>query len=191
MSQRLARPRRRSDRVGHQDRELPRLHPDDVAHRQPRADPHILEEHLQNTDDLVALQCTARHERQQRGTIMIGNPVHRAFEPTATHLTRVTVTPVVYPRVFEFTTLTFRALHGNHMVTVTRVVYPRLFSSTLTLRALHGHLATLRESWLPAANACLRIDHLDIQSTPSPSLSAVSTLSRSYTLLVKTKREAL
>ena len=33
--------------------------------------------------------------------------------------------------------------------------------------------------------------HFDIQSTASPSLSAVSTLSRSYTLLVKTKREAL
>ena len=42
---------------------------------------------------------------------------------------RVTVTPVVYPRVFEFlTTLTFRALHGNHILTVTPVVYPRLFS---------------------------------------------------------------
>ena len=144
MSQRLAWPRRKSDRVGHQDRELPRLHPDDVAHRQPRADPHIPEEHLQNTDDIVALQCTARHERQQRGMITIGNPVHRAFEPTATHLMRVTATPVVYPR---------------------------LFSSTLTLRALHGHLATFRESWLPVANACSRIHHLDIQSTASPSLN--------------------
>ena len=47
------------------------------------------EEHHQNTDDLVALRCvlltgTARHERQQRGTVTIGNPLHRAFEPTAT-----------------------------------------------------------------------------------------------------------
>ena len=46
-------------------------------------------EHPQNTADLVALRCvplsgTARHERQQRGTVTIGNPVHRAFEPTAT-----------------------------------------------------------------------------------------------------------
>ena len=41
------------------------------------------------------------------------------------------------------------------------------------------------------ANACLKIHHLDIQSTASPLLTAVSTLSRSYTLLLKTKREAL
>ena len=77
------RPRRKSDRVGHQDRELPRLHPNDVAHRQPRADLHGLEEHLQNTDDLVALQCTARQKRQRRGTITIGNTVHGAFEPNS------------------------------------------------------------------------------------------------------------
>ena len=85
MSQKLARPRRKNDRVGHQDCELPRLHPDDVAHRQWRADPHVPEEHLQNTDDLVVLQCTARQERQQRGTVIIGNPVHRAFEQKTTH----------------------------------------------------------------------------------------------------------
>ena len=48
---------------------------------------------------------------------------------------------------FEFlTTLTFRALRGNHIVTVTLAVYPRLLLSTFTFRALHGHLATLRES---------------------------------------------
>ena len=82
MSQKLAQPQRKSDRVGHQDRELPRLHPVDAARRQPRADPEVLEEHLQNTDDdLVALQCTARQERQRRGTITIGNPVHGAFQP--------------------------------------------------------------------------------------------------------------
>ena len=60
MSQKLARPRRKSDRVGHQDRELPRLHPDDVAHRQWRADPHVPEEHLQNTDDLVVQDDSPR-----------------------------------------------------------------------------------------------------------------------------------
>ena len=80
MSQRLARPRRKSDRVGHQDDELPRLHPIDAARRQPRADPEVPEEHPENAyDDLVVLQCTARQERQQRGTVIIGNPVHRAF----------------------------------------------------------------------------------------------------------------
>ena len=41
---------------------------------QPRADPHVPEQHRQNTDDLAALRFvpltgTARHERQQRGTI--------------------------------------------------------------------------------------------------------------------------
>ena len=32
----------------------------------------------------VPLTGTARRERKQRGTIIIGNPVHRAIEPTAT-----------------------------------------------------------------------------------------------------------
>ena len=85
MSQKLARPRRKSDRVGHQDRKLPCLHPVNAARRQPRANPEVPEEHLQNTDDLVVLQSTARQERQRRGTVIIGNPVHRAFEQKTTH----------------------------------------------------------------------------------------------------------
>ena len=57
----------------------------------------------------IPLIGTARQERKQRGTIIIGNPVHRAFEPTATstesntsgYLTkRVMVTFDVYPRLF-------------------------------------------------------------------------------------------
>ena len=72
--------------IGHRDDELPRLHPVDAAHRQPRADHEVLEEHLENADDdLVVLQCTARQGRQQRGTVIIGNPVHRAFEQKTTH----------------------------------------------------------------------------------------------------------
>ena len=59
--------------------------PVNAARRQPRADPEVPEEHLQNTDDLVVLQCTARQKRQQRGTVIIGNPVHRAFEKKTTH----------------------------------------------------------------------------------------------------------
>ena len=44
---------------------------------------------LQNANDLAALWCVpltgiARQERKQSGTIIIGNPVRRAFEPTAT-----------------------------------------------------------------------------------------------------------
>ena len=74
---------------------------------------------LQNANDLAALWCvpltgTARQERRQRGTIIIGNPVHRAFEPTATstesntsgYLTkRVMVLP--FTRACFLTTLTF------------------------------------------------------------------------------------
>ena len=70
---------------------------------------------LQNANDLAALWCvrltgTARQERKQRGTIIIGNPGRRAFEPMATstesntsgYLTkRVMVTFAVYPRLFS------------------------------------------------------------------------------------------
>ena len=114
---------------------------------------------LQNANDLAALWCvpltgTARQERQQRGTIIIGNPVHRAFEPTATstesntsgYLTKGVMVTFAVTRACFLTTLTFRALRGNHIVTVTLAVYPRLLLSTFTFRALHGHLVTSRES---------------------------------------------
>ena len=68
---------------------------------------------LQNANDLAALWCvpltgTARRERKQRGTIIIGNPVRRAFEPTATSTESNTsgdlakgimITPAFYPRL--------------------------------------------------------------------------------------------
>ena len=78
-----------------------RIHPVDAARRQPRADPEVPEEHLENADDdLVALQCTARQERQRRGTITIGNPVHGAFEPNGyVNRSRDMVSPAVYPRL--------------------------------------------------------------------------------------------
>ena len=122
-------PWRKGDRVGHQDNSLPSVHPVHAREDQTRADPHVPEEHLQNTDDLVALQCTARQERQRRETITIGNPVHGAFQPNGyVNRSRDMVTPAVYSRLFEFpTTLTFRALHGNHIVMVTLADYPRLF----------------------------------------------------------------
>ena len=110
---------------------------------QPRADLHVPEQHRQNTDDLAALRCvpltgTARHERQQRGTITIGNPVHGAFEPNGhVNRSRDMVTSAVYPRLFFLTTLKFRALRGNHIVTVSLAVYPRLLLSTFTFKALH------------------------------------------------------
>ena len=69
------------DGIRHENDGLPELKPVLVAQRQLRAVPQVPEEHLQNTDDLVALQCTARHERQQLGTITIGNPLHGASEP--------------------------------------------------------------------------------------------------------------
>ena len=110
---------------------------------QPRADPHVPEQHRQNTDDLADLRCvhltgTARHERQQRGTITIGNPVHGAFEPNG-YVNRSPRQWLLLPftRACFLTTLTFRALRGNHIVTVTLAVYPRFSLSTFTFRALH------------------------------------------------------
>ena len=128
---------RKSDQVGHQDRELPRLHPVDAARRQPRADPEVPEEHLQNTDDdLVALQCTARQERQRRGTITIGNPVHGAFQPNGyVNRSRDMVSPAVYPR-----------LSSHH------------FDIQSTARKSHCHGYSCR---LPA----LVLNHFDTQST--------------------------
>ena len=79
-------PWRKGDRVGHQDDSLPSVQPVHAREGQPRAIPDVLEEHLQNTDDLVALQCTVQQERQRRGMITIGNPVHHAFEAKATYL---------------------------------------------------------------------------------------------------------
>ena len=140
MSQKLARPRRRSDRVGHQNRELPHLHPDDVAHRQPRADPHVPEEDLQNTDDLVALQCTARQERQRRGTIPITNPVLGAFKPHG-----------YVNRSRDIWLLPFT---------------PRLFSHHFHIQCTAwtlGYLKRVVMGRLP--HACLRFHHFDILSS--------------------------
>ena len=141
---------------------------------QPRADRHVREQHRQNTDDLATLRSvpltgTARHERQQRGTITIGNPVYGAFEPNGcVNRSRDMVTPAVYPRLFShhfdiqstarksqchsyscrltracfLTTLTFRALRGNHSATVTPAVYPRLLLST-------SHSELCMDTWLP------------------------------------------
>ena len=64
MSQWLAWPRRKSDRVGHQDRELPRLHPVDAAHRQPEAVPEEPEQHRQNADDLASVQRGGTSEQK-------------------------------------------------------------------------------------------------------------------------------
>ena len=103
MSQKLDRPWR----VRHQDDELTHGQPSHARECQPRADPHVPEQHRENTDDLAALRCvpltgTARHERQQRGTITIGNPVHGAFQPNGyVNRIRDMVTPAVYPRLFS------------------------------------------------------------------------------------------
>ena len=88
------------DRVGDQNDSLPSVQPVHARQGQPRAVPDVPEEHLQNTDDLVALQCTARQERQRRGTIT-GNPVHRAFEPTAMYLQRGSQLLLPFTRAFS------------------------------------------------------------------------------------------
>ena len=97
------------DAVRHENDGLPGGQPVHARERQPRAVPNVPEEHLQNTDGLVALKCTARQERQRRGTITIGNPVHRACEPTVTYLQRGSWSLLPFtPRLFS-TSLTFRS----------------------------------------------------------------------------------
>ena len=77
MSQRLAWPRRKSDRVGHQDRDLPRLHPDDAAHRQPEAVPEEPEQHRQNADDLASVQHVAiKHLSGQNAPFSLQKSTH-------------------------------------------------------------------------------------------------------------------
>ena len=75
------------------------------------------------------LTGTARQERQQRGTITIGNPVRGAFEPNGyVNKSRDMVTPAVYPRLFshhfdiQSSAWTLGNLKGVEMD-----VYPRLF----------------------------------------------------------------
>ena len=105
---------------------------------------------LQNANNLAALWCvpltgTAHQERKQRGTIIIGNPVHRAFEPTATstetntsgYLTKgVMVTPAVYPRLFSHhfdTQSTARKSHCHGLSPFTRACCSPLSHSELCM----------------------------------------------------------
>ena len=64
---------------------------------------------LQNVNDLAAL-CTARQERKQSGTIIIGE------SNTCGYLQRGSWLLLPFTRACFLTTLTFRALHGNHIV---------------------------------------------------------------------------
>ena len=110
-------PWRKGDRVGHQNVSFLSVQPVHAREGQPRAIPDVPEEHLRNTDDLAALRFTARQERKRRGTIIIGSPVHRAFEPTATYFQRGSQLLLPLTRAwYQRTTLTFRALQGNHIV---------------------------------------------------------------------------
>ena len=98
-------PWRKGDRVGHQNDSFQSVQPVHAREGQPRAIPDVPEEH-------PAVRC-----RQRRGTITIGNPVHRAFEPTATYLQRGSQLLLPVTRAcFQPTTLTFRTLQGNHIV---------------------------------------------------------------------------
>ena len=83
ISQRLA--WRKSDRVGHQDRELLRLHPVHAAHRQPEAVPEEPEQHRQNADDLASVQHVAiKHLSGQKIRFRCRNP-HIHQTRTTTH----------------------------------------------------------------------------------------------------------
>ena len=95
---------------------------------------------LQNANDLAALWCvpltgTARQEKK------VWSDHHRKplfmvlSSQTATSTEVETWFLLPFTRACLLTTLTFRALHGNHIVIVALAVYPRLFSTTLTFRA--------------------------------------------------------
>ena len=165
MSQKLARPWRKGDRVRHQDDELTHGQPAHARECQPRADPHVPEQHRQNTDDLAALRCvpltgTARHERQQRGTITIGNPVHGAFEPNGYVNSSRDIWLLPFTRACFLTSLTFRALRGNHIVTVTLAVYPRLFLSTFHIQSSAWTLGYLKRVVMDVYPRLLEISSL-------------------------------
>ena len=90
---------RKGDRVRHQDDSLPSVQP--VHAPGPTTCRSRRTGRAPSEYRCVALQCTARQERQRRGTITIGNPVHRAFEPTATYLQRGSQLLLpFYPRLF-------------------------------------------------------------------------------------------
>ena len=137
-------PWRKGDRVGNQDNSLPSVHPVHAREGQPHADPHVPEEHPQNTDDLVALQCTARQERQRRETITIGNPVHGTLQPNG-YINRsgVMVSPAVYPRLFS-TTLTFRTPQENHIVSVPFETIEKSKNVFSLFFVSPGHLETIQ-----------------------------------------------
>ena len=145
--------RHEGDGIWHQNDELLRHEPAHVAHRQPEAEPEEPEE--QRVDLLQVIS-----EPQLRSNDACWNFHHFDIQSTG-YLERETrlIPPTVYSRLFEFpllwhaglvtlrgswlllpftracflTTLTFRALHGNHIVMVTLPVHPRLLSTTLTI----------------------------------------------------------
>ena len=139
--------RREGDGIWHQNDELLRHEPAHVAHRQPEAKPEEPEE--QRGDP-----STSSLSHSSEATTLFGIAITLIFRALATLRERETrlIPPTVYSRLFEFpllshpglvtsrgswlllpftracflTTLTFRALHGNHIVMVTLDVYPRL-----------------------------------------------------------------
>ena len=144
------------DGIWHENDGLPELKP---VQRQPRAVPQVPEEHLQNTDDLVALQCTTRQERQRRGTITIGNPVHGAFQPNGyVNRSRDMVSPAVYTRLssHHFDIQSTEITLSWFLLPFTRAC----LLTTLTFRARKSHCHGF-SCRLPA----LDLNHFDTQST--------------------------
>ena len=70
-----------------------------------------------------------------------------------------------FTRACLLTTLTFRALHGNHTVLVTHVVYPRLFWTTLTFRADVATIIRVMVSPVVHRRLSWISHHFDMQST--------------------------
>ena len=122
MSQKLARPRRKSDRVWHQDRASIQmtLH---IANRVP------IPTYRKSTFriPMISSLCSAPHDKKdtdvERSPSEILFMVHSSQTATSTEVE--TWLLLSFTRACFLTTLTFRALRGNHTVMVTLAVFTR------------------------------------------------------------------
>ena len=105
---------------------------------------------LQNTDDLAALRCvpltgTARHERQQRGTITISHPCSWCIRAKRLHQQKSRRGSSCRLPALVFNHFDIQSRHGLHYEShgysrrSPALVLVLNFSPLLTFRALHGN----------------------------------------------------
>ena len=111
------------DGIWHENDGLPELKPVLVAQRQLRAVPQV------PRIPMISSLCSAPHDKKdndvERSLSETLFMVHSSQTATSTEVETWLLLP--FTRACFLTTLTFRALRGNHIVTVTPAVYPRLF----------------------------------------------------------------